>query len=76
MSSTVTVQQAAANLPQLIDSLKANDEIIVTDGERPVARIVSTQRPPVLRRPGSARGTLTIISDDDDHLTDFKDYMP
>jgi hypothetical protein len=28
------------------------------------------------RRPGSARGKLAIIADDDEHLSDFKDYMP
>lgn len=26
------------------------------------------------RKPGSARGKLTIIADDDEHLDDFKDY--
>ena len=28
------------------------------------------------REPGSARGKLVIVADDDDHLADFKDYMP
>lgn len=28
------------------------------------------------RRPGSAKGKLTILSDDDEHLMDFQDYMP
>ena len=28
------------------------------------------------RKPGSARGKFTIIADDDEHLDDFKDYMP
>ncbi|MEA3642858.1 MAG: hypothetical protein VBE63_23380 [Lamprobacter sp.] len=28
------------------------------------------------RKPGSARGKLTIIADDDEHLDDFKDYLP
>lgn len=30
-----------------------------------------------LRRiPGSAKGQLKILNEDDDHLQDFKDYMP
>lgn len=28
------------------------------------------------RKPGSARGKLTIFADDDEHLHDFKDDMP
>lgn len=28
------------------------------------------------RRPGSAKGILRILSDDDEHLDDFKAYMP
>ncbi len=76
MSNTMSIQQAAANLPQLVGALGANDEIILTDGDRPVARIVAACKPVVERKPGSARGTLTVISDDDDHLDDFKEYIP
>lgn len=28
------------------------------------------------RRPGSAKGILQILSEDDDHLQDFTEYMP
>lgn len=28
------------------------------------------------RHPGSAKGKLTILAEDDEHLKDFKDYMP
>lgn len=34
-------------------------------------KLVSKQR-----RPGSAKGILQILSEDDDHLADFKAYMP
>ena len=27
------------------------------------------------RRPGSAKGKLVILAEDDEHLKDFKDYM-
>jgi uncharacterized protein (UPF0332 family) len=29
-----------------------------------------------LRQPGSARGILKVLSEDDEHLNDFKEYMP
>jgi hypothetical protein len=28
------------------------------------------------RRPGSAKGKLVILTEDDTHLEDFKEYMP
>lgn len=28
------------------------------------------------RRPGSAKGILKVVSEDDEHLDDFKAYMP
>ncbi|ELS04602.1 Protein of unknown function (DUF2281) [Xenococcus sp. PCC 7305] len=29
-----------------------------------------------MRQPGSAIGTIKILADDDEHLEDFRDYMP
>ena len=40
---------------------------------QPVA--VPTITPIARRRPGSAKGRLSILEDDDDHLNDFSDYM-
>ena len=31
---------------------------------------------PKKRKPGSAKGILRVVSEDDEHLSDFKDYMP
>jgi bifunctional DNA-binding transcriptional regulator/antitoxin component of YhaV-PrlF toxin-antitoxin module len=28
------------------------------------------------RQPGSAKGILKVLSEDDEHLNDFKEYMP
>lgn len=32
--------------------------------------------PGIKRRPGSAKGLLSLVSEDDEHLNDFKEYMP
>ena len=40
---------------------------------QPVA--VATTTSTVHRRPGSAKGRLSILKEDDDHLNDFSDYM-
>lgn len=32
-------------------------------------------KPTINRRPGSAKGHLSILKEDDEHLNDFSDYM-
>lgn len=34
------------------------------------------EHPTKSRRPGSAKGVLAMLSEDDGHLEDFKEYMP
>jgi bifunctional DNA-binding transcriptional regulator/antitoxin component of YhaV-PrlF toxin-antitoxin module len=34
------------------------------------------QSSPKRRQPGSAKGILTVLSEDDEHLDDFEAYMP
>ena len=74
--STVTVEEAQAKLPELIDKLVPGEEVIITRNEQPVAKLVGQQRPiRKPRRPGSAKGKLVILAEGDEHLQDFKDYM-
>jgi antitoxin (DNA-binding transcriptional repressor) of toxin-antitoxin stability system len=73
----VTVEDAQTNLSQLISSLQPGEVVQIILGQTIVARLTAgalTLRQP--RQPGSAVGTLTIVTDNDDHLHDFKDYMP
>jgi prevent-host-death family protein len=75
--STVTIEEAQAKLSELIDKLALGEEVLITRNQQPVAKLVGQQwclREP--RRPGSAKGTLVIFAEDDEHLEDFKDYMP
>ncbi len=75
----VTIQEAQATLPDLIHKLNPGDEVLITENNQPVARLVSEApkpkaglRPP----PGLGKGFLTIVSDDEEHLKDFVEYMP
>ena len=75
--TTVTLEDAQANLPALISKLKPGEEIVILESQRPVARLVAApvgEQP--LRRPGSAIGEFIIVEDDDSHLEDFREYMP
>jgi antitoxin (DNA-binding transcriptional repressor) of toxin-antitoxin stability system len=76
MSINVTIEEAQAKLPEIIGTLAPGDEVVITKGNQPVAelRAVAAAKP----RPqfGSCRGMLTIVAEDDEHLKDFKEYMP
>jgi antitoxin (DNA-binding transcriptional repressor) of toxin-antitoxin stability system len=75
--ATVTIEEAQAKLRELIDGLALGEEVIITRNHQLVAKLVGQQRPMrKTRQPGSAKGKLVILTEDDAHLEDFKEYMP
>jgi antitoxin (DNA-binding transcriptional repressor) of toxin-antitoxin stability system len=77
MSAVVSIEEAQAHLAELIAGLQPGEELVITQNEQPIARLIAqvrgTSQP---RQPGSAKGKLVILADDDEHLQDFKEYMP
>ncbi len=76
--TAVSIKEAKAKLSELIHKLQPGDEVIITEKNVPVARLVpavsSRQRQP--RRPGTLRGTVLYMAPDfDAPLEDFKEYM-
>lgn len=74
--NTISIEEAQSKLPELIQKLVPGEERVITRNDQPVAKLVGEQtqvRPP--RLPGSAKGKLVIIAEDDEHLEDFKEYM-
>ena len=73
----VTLQEAQAKLPDLIHKLTPGDEVVITENNEPVAKLVR-EKSAVLQRPqpGLCKGMITIVADDDEHLKDFAEYMP
>jgi prevent-host-death family protein len=75
--ASVTIQEAQANLPELIHQLTPGEELVITEHCRPVAKLVSEKQPAGQRPgPGLCKGMITIVADDDEHLRDFAEYMP
>lgn len=75
--TTVSIQEAETRLSELIRQLKPGDEISITENDQPVAKLVRETPPARQRRqPGLAKGMLTIVAEDDEHLRDFAEYMP
>ena len=73
---TVTLEEAQARLPQLIEQLQPGEAMVITRDLIPVAKLLAegqlTRKP---RKPGSAKGKLFILQEDKDHLQDFEEYM-
>jgi antitoxin (DNA-binding transcriptional repressor) of toxin-antitoxin stability system len=75
--STVTIEEAQAKLPELIEQLGAGEELVITRNEQPVARLLAEPSPKhESRKAGSAKGILTVVAEDDEHLEHFKEYLP
>jgi antitoxin (DNA-binding transcriptional repressor) of toxin-antitoxin stability system len=74
--TTLSLEEAQARLPDLIHQLTPGSEVVITEKNLPVARLVMPQPEPTWPIPGRGKGTLTILSEDDEHLDDFKEYMP
>ncbi|MHB8897344.1 MAG: type II toxin-antitoxin system Phd/YefM family antitoxin [Thermoguttaceae bacterium] len=74
--TSVSIEEAQARLPELIEHLAEGEEVVITRDRRPVARLLAEQKP--IRKPrkaGNCKGMLTIVADDDQHLEDFQEYM-
>ncbi|KYC35414.1 antitoxin of toxin-antitoxin stability system [Scytonema hofmannii PCC 7110] len=73
----IPLTEAQLRLPELIANLQPGEEVQIFSGDRTVARLIAelqpTRKP---RQPGSAIGTLIILSEDETHVEDFHDYMP
>ncbi len=71
--STITLEEAQAHLPELIAKLGQGEQFVILHQKQAVAKLVLPEGMPEF---GCCRGMLTIVSDDDEHLRDFAEYMP
>lgn len=75
--STVTIQDAQSRLGEIIAGLKPGDTVEITFDGSPLASLTRANgHARKSRVPGSAVGKLQILADDDEHLQDFREYMP
>ena len=59
-SSVVTVHQAKTNLSRLIQKAANGEEVIISRGSTPVARLVPIGQAKGKRQPGSLKGKLLV----------------
>jgi antitoxin (DNA-binding transcriptional repressor) of toxin-antitoxin stability system len=77
MPAPITVEEAQATLKELLGKLSPGEEVVITDNQRPVAKLVVTAGAPRKpRQPGTLRGTVLYMAPDfNAPLEDFKEYM-
>ncbi|WP_146576904.1 type II toxin-antitoxin system Phd/YefM family antitoxin [Neorhodopirellula pilleata] len=76
MADRISIDEAQGHLKDLIAGLAPGAELVITDDDKPVAKLVSEQRKLAeFRKPGLGKGMISIVRDDDAHLDDFADYM-
>ena len=76
--STVTIEEAQAKLLDLIHTLQPDQEVVITENNQPVARLIPSNRPTQQkpRQSGTLRGTVLYMAPDfDAPLEDFKEYL-
>lgn len=66
------ISQAKSDLSKLLDLAIQGEEIVITQDDKPVAKISPIKR--LLKR-GSAKGKVWISDDFDQPLEDFQEYM-
>lgn len=77
MTTNISIEEAQDKLAEIIANLSPADEVIITDNQQPVAKLVaqrSAQRQP--GTPGNCKGMITLLVEDDEHLKDFEEDMP
>ena len=73
----ISLEEVQAKLPEIVHGLGEGDEVVIMEGKQTVARLIGpspAKRGP--RKPGSARGKLTLLAEDNDYLKDFEYYLP
>lgn len=75
--TTVTLKEAQSALADLIHRLSPGEEVVITENDQPVARLVPMPVIPKMaqRRLGTMKGTVLYMAPDfDAPLEDFKEY--
>jgi antitoxin (DNA-binding transcriptional repressor) of toxin-antitoxin stability system len=75
--STLSVEEAQAQLPKLIEQLQPGEEIVITRDQKPVARLIGEAKPDQPpRRLGTLKGSVLYMAPDfNAPLEDFTEYM-
>jgi antitoxin (DNA-binding transcriptional repressor) of toxin-antitoxin stability system len=73
--TAIPLDQAQAKLPELVHGLAPGEQVVITENDLPVARLVNSAAPERPRKLGTMRGTVAYMAPDfDAPLDDFREY--
>jgi antitoxin (DNA-binding transcriptional repressor) of toxin-antitoxin stability system len=72
----VTLQEAQANLPELIRDQPSGQEVEITDNGKSIAKLIVLPKPErKVPRLGTMKGTVLSMERFDEPLEEFEEYM-
>ena len=77
MRAVISVEDAQSRLKELIDNLPPGEEIVITENQQPVAKLIG-ERParPTRPAPGLGRGSILYMAPDfDAPLEEFREFV-
>ncbi len=72
----VELDQVSTQLTQLIERALQGEEVVITQADRPILKLVRITPGTPRRQRGSAKGLIQMAADFDAPLDDFQPYMP
>ncbi len=69
------IAEAKDHLPELIAEAVSGEEVVITQNNQPVVKLVLVPQVKRRRQAGSAKGLVTISDDFDEPLEDFREYI-
>lgn len=77
MPATISLEEAQAKLVELVAKLDPGEELLITQNQQPVAKLVGERLAKLKPRvPGTCKGMIKLLVEDEEHLKDFAGYMP
>ena len=71
----VDITEAKIKIESLLQSALEGEEIVITQNERPILKLIQLAQPAKRRQRGSAKGQIWMSPDFDEPLEDFREYM-
>ncbi len=71
----IDLHEAKHHFVDIIDMALGGEEVVITQDDQPVLKLVRVIEPKARRKAGSATGLITMASDFDAPLEDFRAYM-
>ncbi|MDT4952630.1 MAG: hypothetical protein QOJ02_768 [Acidobacteriota bacterium] len=71
----IDLEKAKAQISSLLQTALDGEEIVITQNEQPVLKLVPIPAVKPRRQSGSAKGLITMSDNFDEPLEDFAEYM-